>query len=255
MHRVRGGPEPAPLPQACADGAERNTRMRSSTPAPRSVGVLGAGRVGAAVARQAVRAGFDVRVATAKPAAEIAMLVEIVVPGAHAVEAAEAADADLVVAAVPLHKYRTLRPDLLAGRTVIDVMNYWAPIDGVIDEFNRDDVTSSEVIQEHLAGARLVKTLNHIGYHDIDDAGRATGSPDRRALAYATDDAPSGELVAGFLDRIGFAPVFAGALAAGRAFQPGTPIFNGAHAAPDLRALLAAADNHAHTAAPVGAGS
>ena len=52
------------------------------------------------------------KIATAKPADEIALLAEIITPGAEAVEAAEAAAADLVVAAVPLHKYRTLRPDL-----------------------------------------------------------------------------------------------------------------------------------------------
>ena len=79
------------------------------------IGILGAGRVGTAVARQALKAGYRVKIAMAKPAAEIALLAEMISAGAEAVEAAEAAAADLVVAAVPLHKYRTLRPDLLAG--------------------------------------------------------------------------------------------------------------------------------------------
>ncbi|GAB3520571.1 NAD(P)-binding domain-containing protein [Arthrobacter monumenti] len=74
-----------------------------STPATstRTIGILGAGRVGAAVARQALQAGYAVKIATAKPAEEISMLVEIVTPGAAAVDSAEVTAADLVVVRSP----------------------------------------------------------------------------------------------------------------------------------------------------------
>lgn len=88
-----------------------------------------------AVARQALRAGYEVRIATARPAEEIALLAEIVTPGARAVDAVGAAEADLVIIAIPLYKYRTLRPDILSGKIVVDAMNYWAPIDGRIEDF------------------------------------------------------------------------------------------------------------------------
>jgi predicted dinucleotide-binding enzyme len=203
------------------------------------IGILGAGRVGTAVARRSLKAGFRVKIATAKPADEIALLAEIITPGAEAVDAAEAAAADLVVAAVPLHKYRTLQPELLTGRAVVDAMNYWAPTDGVIADFDDDARGSSEVIQEFLAGARLVKSLNHIGYRELEVDGREAGAADRRALALASDDHGAKALVAGFIDRIGYDPVDAGPLSAGRAFQPGTAIFNAAHTAEQLRGLLA----------------
>lgn len=206
---------------------------------PLIIGILGAGRVGTAVARQALTAGYDVRIATAKPAGDIALLAEIITPGAAAVSAAEAAGADVVVVAVPLHKYRTLDPALLAGRTVIDAMNYWAPIDGAIDEFETER-TSSEVVQAHLPGAVIVKTLNHIGYHDLESDGRTAGSADRRALALAGDNSEAKAVVAGFIDRLGYDTVDAGPLEAGRAFQPGTEIFNGSHTADQLRSALAA---------------
>ena len=135
----------------------------------RTIGILGAGRVGTAVARQALKASYDVKIATSKPADEIALLVEIITPGAVAVTAAEAAGADIIVVAVPLHKYRSLDPDILAGRTVIDAMNYWAPIDGEIDDFENDERTSSEIVQAYLSGSEIVKTLNHIGYHDLEE--------------------------------------------------------------------------------------
>lgn len=215
--------------------------MTSSVSELHTIGILGAGRVGTAVARQALAAGFDVSIATAKPADEIEMIVDIVTPGASAVEAAEAADSDLVIVAVPLHKYRTLDPTLLAGKTVIDVMNYWAPIDGTIDDFEDDPRTSSEIIQSFLQESRVVKSLNHIGYHELEEDGQPADSPDRRALAVASDYAAAKQLVSAFLDRLGYDPVDAGPLAAGRAFQPGTEIFNGSHTAKQMRALLEAA--------------
>jgi predicted dinucleotide-binding enzyme len=205
----------------------------------RTIGILGAGRVGTAVARQALKAGYDVRIATAKPADEIALLVQIITPGAVAVTAAEAAGADIVVVAVPLHKYRSLDSELLAGRTVIDAMNYWAPVDGEIDDFENDERTSSEIVQDYLSGSDVVKTLNHIGYHDLEEDGREPGSEDRRALALAGDNNETKAFLAGFIDRLGYDPVDAGPLAAGRSFQPGTEIFNGSHTADQLRSLLA----------------
>jgi 8-hydroxy-5-deazaflavin:NADPH oxidoreductase len=206
-----------------------------------TVGILGAGRVGTAVARQALKAGYQVKIATSKPAEDIALLVEIITPGAAAVDSAEAAAADLVVVAVPLHKYRTLDPGLLTGKTVIDAMNYWAPTDGEVDDFENDPRTSSEIIQDFLTGARLVKSLNHIGYHELEEDGQEPGTPSRRALALAGDNDDAKTAVAGFLDRMGYDPVDAGPLAAGRAFQPGTEIFNGSHTAAELENLLAEA--------------
>jgi predicted dinucleotide-binding enzyme len=191
------------------------------------------------VARQALKAGYDVRIATARPADDIALLVQIITPGAVAVTAAEAAAADIVVVAVPLHKYRSLDPALLAGRTVIDAMNYWAPVDGVIEDFETDGRTSSEIVQAYLPGSAVVKTLNHIGYRDLEEDGTEPGSDRRRALVLVGADLDAKALVASFIDRLGYDPVDAGPLAAGRAFQPGTEIFNGSHTADQLRFLLA----------------
>ncbi|KUL94134.1 NADP oxidoreductase [Bosea sp. WAO] len=190
-----------------------------------TIGILGAGRVGTALARRAVAAGYDVQVATAKPAAEIALLLEIMVPGARADEAeAVIAASDIVILALPLSKYRALRPELFTGKVVVDAMNYWAPTDGVIPVFEGAR-SSSEVVQDHLTGAQLVRSFNHMGYHEIDEAARPAGDPHRRALALAGDDAQARDLVAGFIDRIGFDPVDAGPLAASRGFATGGPIF------------------------------
>lgn len=112
-----------------------------------TIAVLGVGRVGAAVARTALAAGYKVNVAGSGSAEDIALLAEIVIPGAQPMTTAAAvAGADLVVVAVPLHKHRSIDPAPLTGKIVIDAMNYWAPIDGVISVFEDSNVTTSEIV-------------------------------------------------------------------------------------------------------------
>ncbi|CAN7299919.1 NAD(P)-binding domain-containing protein [Rhizobium sp. LjRoot30] len=207
-------------------------------PEPKIIGILGAGRVGTALARLVFAAGYEVRVATARPPAEIALLLEIMAPGALP-DTAEAliADSDIVILALPLSKYRSLRPELLAGKIVIDAMNYWAPTDGSIPEFE-GEAASSEVVQGHLAGARLVRSFNHLGYHEIEQRARPHGHPERRALVLAGDDAEARNMVAGFIDRLGYDPVDAGGLLASRRFGVGTPVFGADFGRREMTELL-----------------
>lgn len=209
-----------------------------STPDVKTIGILGAGRVGTAIARRAIAAGYEVRIATSKPPQEIALVLDFVAPGAKA-DTAEAviAAGDIVILALPLFKYRNLRPELFAGKVVIDAMNYWAPTDGTIAEFEGDR-SSSEIVQDYLADARLVRSFNHMGYHEIDEEARPAGDPDRRALALAGDDAAARASVADFIDRLGFDPVDAGKLPAGRAFTGGTPVFGANLSRIEMRRLL-----------------
>lgn len=203
------------------------------------IAVLGVGRVGAAVARTALDAGIAVNVAGSGAAEDIALLAEIVIPGATAMTAADAvADADLVVLAVPLHKFRSVDPQILEGRIVIDAMNHWAPIDGDLPDFSDPGVGTSEITAAYFVGARLVKALNHIGYHELEEDARREGGA-RRALAYASDDADAAASVHELLDRFGFEPIDAGPLVSGIAFESGTTIFSSHLDADGMRAALA----------------
>ena len=210
----------------------------SSPQRPLSVAVLGAGHVGTVLARLAVAAGHDVRLATTRDARELALIANFLVPGVTATSIPEATKgADLVIAAVPLHRYRTLDREALAGHAVIDLLNYWAGTDGKIEEFEVPE-TSSEVIADFLDGARTVKTLNHIGYHEMEDDARPSGAPDRRGLAAVSNDLAAAETTAELVSSLGFDVVAVAPLSLGARLEPGTEIFADRFSEQEIRARL-----------------
>ncbi|MET0853117.1 MAG: NADP oxidoreductase, partial [Microterricola sp.] len=112
------------------------------------------------------------------------------------------------------------------GAVVVDATNYWEPVDGTPAILDGAGILStSEVVQRRHPGLRLVKSLNHLGYHDMDTDAAPVGATGRRAVAVAGDDAEAGGLVGAFLDRIGFDPVHIGTLADGAILQPGEELF------------------------------
>lgn len=205
------------------------------------IGILGAGKAGTSLARAALAAGDEVRMASSADPGRIALIVEVLVPGAVATTAADAVrDADIVLLAVPMHAFRTVDPALLAGRVVVDVMNYWEPIDGRIDELEDAPEGTSVLVQRAFPGARIVKSLNHLGYHELEEDARPSGAHDRRAVAAASDDPEALATVRAFVDRLGFDPVDAGPLAQGVALEPGSPLFGARHDRATFEAILAA---------------
>ena len=192
-----------------------------------TIAILGAGKVGTVLARLAVAAGYRVLIAGSGEVSKIALIVEIVTPGAIATTAAEAvAEADMVILTLPLGKYHTIPTRALRGKLVIDAMNYWPPTDGTLPlSFDDEDIGTSEVVAERLNNAAVVKTLNHVGYHELESYARPHGFVDRRALGVAGDDPDAVATISAFIDRIGFDAVRVGPLSAGRVLQPGGPVF------------------------------
>ena len=76
-----------------------------------------------------------------------------------------------------------------------------------------------------LAGTAVVKALNHIGYHELEDRARPEGAQDRKAAGVAGDDPAAVDAIADLVSRIGYDPVRLESLRAGRVLQPGGPVF------------------------------
>jgi predicted dinucleotide-binding enzyme len=195
--------------------------------------VLGAGHVGPVIARLAIKAGYPVAIATSGDPEDIALITELVIPGAQPRWASDAiADADIVVLAIPLHRFLDVDPGLLNGKLVVDAMNYWPASDGVLTAFEAGG--SSEIVARRLAGSIVVKALNHIGYHELEDLARPAGDPGRRAAGVAGSDPAAVAAIADLVDRFGYDPVRFGSLRAGRILQPGGPVFGAVLTRPEF---------------------
>jgi len=191
---------------------------------PGRLAVLGAGHVGPVIARLAIKAGYPVGIATSGDPENLALITELMIPGAQPRWARDAiAEADVVVLAMPLHRFDEIDPSLLNGKLVVDAINYWPATEGVLEAFEYGG--SSEIVARRLAGSVVVKALNHIGYHELEGRARPAGAPDRRAAGVAGDDPPAVATIAGLIDGIGYDPVRLGSLRAGRVLEPGGPVF------------------------------
>ena len=189
-----------------------------------NIGIIGSGNIGGTLARLAVGAGHDVVLSNRRGPDTLSDLVAELGPRARAATPAEAAAAgDLVVVTVPLKAYREVPVEPLRGKVVVDTNNYYPQRDGQIAELDDGSTTSSELLQAHLPGSRVVKAFNHIQAGHLADHGRPAGTPGRRALAVAGDDAEARATVAALIDAFGFDVVDLGPLAEGWRVQPGTP--------------------------------
>ncbi|GAA2485326.1 NADPH-dependent F420 reductase [Winogradskya humida] len=191
-----------------------------------TLAIIGTGMVGAGVARRAVAAGLDVILSNSRGPETLAGLVTELGDRAHAATPAEAARAaDVVVAAVPLTALDRLPRAELAGKTVIDPMNYAVYPGAQVAELDSNELTSSELVQRHLTGSRVVKAFHNIGPKQLLELFRPAGAPDRTALPLSGDDASAKREVTELLDVLGFDAVDLGTLAESWRSEPNTPLY------------------------------
>jgi predicted dinucleotide-binding enzyme len=205
------------------------------------IGIIGVGHIGGTLARHFVDAGHEVAVSNSRAPETLTGLVEELGDRAEATNPAEAARVgEVVVVSVPFARYRELPREGFAGKVVIDTNNYYPQRAGHFEELDSDRTTSSELLQAHLSGARVVKAFNAILWTRLRDDGRPAGDGERIGIPISGDDEDAKRTVAELMDQIGFDAVDAGKLAeGGRKHQPGSPAYTEGLHTEELRSRLA----------------
>lgn len=191
-----------------------------------TLGIIGTGQIGSTVARLAVAAGHTIVLSNSRGPETLAdMVAELGTQASTATSAGAAAASDLVVVAVPVNAFPSLPAAALAGKTVIDTCNYGPERDGPVPELDDTTLTSSQLLQQSLPDAVIVKAFNTIFFKHLLALARPAGAPDRSFLPIAGDAAEANAAVTEFIESIGYAVVDTGQLADSWRQETSTPVW------------------------------
>lgn len=205
------------------------------------IGIIGAGFIGRAVARLAVKHGYDVMISNSRNPKTLASTVASI--GCRTGSSAEAAAfSDVILLAVPFHAIRDIPPGMLDGKIVMDANNYYPERDGRFPELDDRSTSTSEMVAAHFKGATIVKAFNAILERDIEPTSRPQGSPERRAIPICGDDEGAKTTVADLINVLGFDVVDAGPLSEGWRFERARPAYCASLSESDLKIALRNAD-------------
>ena len=206
------------------------------------IGIIGSGHIGGTLTEKLAAAGHLVGVANAHGPHSLEARAATLGEGVSAMTVEEAAQyGELVVVSIPFGPYRSVPVAPLNGKIVIDTENYYPRRDGHFAELDDDSATSSELLQRHLPGARVVKAFNAVRWDSLAEEGRLRGAAGRLGVPLAGDDLEAKRVVAELIDEIGFDPVDVGSLAqGGRRIQPGTSVSTAHVTAAEMRRRLTA---------------
>jgi 8-hydroxy-5-deazaflavin:NADPH oxidoreductase len=207
-----------------------------------NIGIIGTGKIGGTLAEKLSAAGHDVGIANAHGPRSLDEMARDLGLRACPMTVDEAArHGEVVIVSIPFGKFRTVPPEPLRGKIVVDTENYYPDRDGRFRELDDDSTTSTQLVLGHLPGARLVKAFNAVMWTTLRDEGRPLGAMGRLAMPLAGDDLDAKHVVAGLIDEVGFDPVDVGDLAhGGRRIQPGAPVYVAHMSAEEMRRRLAA---------------
>ena len=193
------------------------------------IGIIGAGHIGGNAARLFVKAGHEIVISNSRGPETLDAFVGELGDNASAGTVETARDfGDIVFISIPLFAYKELPTEGWDGKIVVDSNNYYPERDGQIAELDEGKTTSSELLGQHLRGARIVKAFNTIWFEHLRSQGDTSLPLDqRRVIFIAGDDSEAKATVARLIEDIGFAAGDTGFLHDGGLLQqPGPPLYN-----------------------------
>ena len=204
-----------------------------------TIGLIGAGNIGAQLARLGVQHGYKIVISNSRGPETLTDLVAELGENATAATAEDAAKAgDIVVVTIPLKNIGAVPVAPLDGKIVIDTNNYYPQRDGRIAGLDSAETTTAGLLQSHLPGSKVVKVFNHIYASDLTTANQPSGTPGRRALAVYGDDADARATVEALVDEFGFDTVDGGPLSESWRSERDQPAYVKPFDAESLKAAL-----------------
>jgi len=206
------------------------------------IGIIGAGNIGAIIAKKLASSGHDVKLANSRGPETIGDLARDL--GAVAVSMEQAVrDVEVVVLSIPFAKY----PDLASlfskvpsDVVVIDTSNYYPFRDGAITEVDNGKPESVWVSEQ--IGRPIIKAWNAALSYTLSERGTREGTPGRIAIPVAGDDAKAKTTAMQLVQATGFDALNSGALAESWRQQPGTQAYCTELTLDELKSALASAD-------------
>lgn len=187
-----------------------------------TIGIIGAGAIGAAIARLLSQQGFKLSIANSRGPESLASLITELGPNARAVTVQQASKAELVFLAVNWSKLPQAVKELgpWDGRIVVDTNN---PIEApLFKPFDLAGKASSQVVAEMLPGALVVKAFNHLSPALLANPAAEGG---KRVLFFSGEHPAAKQKVATLIEKLGFFGIDLGTLEQGRLAQfPGGPL-------------------------------
>jgi 8-hydroxy-5-deazaflavin:NADPH oxidoreductase len=205
------------------------------------IGFIGAGNIGATAAKLFAEAGHEVAISNSRGPETLHGLVSQFGGKARAVSVTDAIQfADIIFISIPFGKYKQIPTTGFDGKVVIDSNNYYPDRDGHYAELDQNKTTSSELLAQHLAKARVVKGFNTIWSEHLKTQGnKHLRLEDRRAIFISGDDPAAKTMVANLIEEIGFTAVDTGPLhEGGKKQQPNALVYNKILTAKEAKALL-----------------
>ena len=183
------------------------------------IAIIGTGNVGGAIARGLKGKGFDVTLGARDPHSAEAKALSADTGADLAPAPQAAAEADLVILALPWGAAETAIAALgdLTGKVVVDCMNPLGMVDGALGLTLGHGTSGGEIVQRWLPGAQVVKTLNQVGAEIMADTSLL---PYRPAMFMAGNSEPAKAQVAQVLGALGFEALDAGDITKSRLLEP-----------------------------------
>ncbi|MEI9910248.1 MAG: NAD(P)-binding domain-containing protein [Bacteroidota bacterium] len=189
----------------------------------RTIGIIGAGAIGKAFARQVTKAGYEVMISNSRGPETLKEFVKSLDGNIKEGSVQDSANADIIFLALPWQRIEQVASAINSwkGKIVIDPAN---PILPGFVLANLDGKTSSEVVEGWIKGAHLVKAFNTLTPQLLSANPKQAGG--NRVIFYSGNESSSKEIVGGIIDKIGFAGIDLGSLNEGGKLQqfPGGPL-------------------------------